>query len=379
MLNCGYTQEELERCFQPSIDDFARERHCSDAEMLTILADHYNGYRFSEHAVSVYNPFSILKAMGELQVKSYWFETGTPAFLIHVLKQQQYHIPDVEQFQVSHSVFTTFEIERLNAEALLFQTGYVTIKDVQQQIYTLDYPNQEVKTALSESLLFALTENALRGMSSQVLQLSRHLRDQNLEAFFTTITAVFASIPYDINAKRDEAYFHTLFYLMGPASGVDARSSVLTSRGRIDLTVVFPDIVYIIEFKCNQTAEKALQQIRKQGYAEKYQYGGRKPLLLGINFSPETRNIKEWKVSTQRPVSLNFLPIRMFSPLKLSSHVSSRTILVAVTNAEENLSNANVRVGVIFEIRNDFPRPKSSLVPNLLKCVNVLNVKYFPL
>ena len=112
------------------------------------------------------------------------------------------------------------------------------------------------------------------------------------------MTAIFASIPYDIESKRDEAYFHTLFYLMLSVSGIDAQSSVLTCKGRIDLAVSFPELVYIIEFKCNQSAETAIRQIQEQGYAEKYQRSGKKVILLGINFSSETRNVTEWQVSS---------------------------------------------------------------------------------
>ena len=111
-------------------------------------------------------------------------------------------------------------------------------------------------------------------------------------------TALFASIPYDIQVKRDEAYYHTLFYLMVSASGVDARSSMLTSKGRIDLAVLLPEHIYIIEFKCNQSAATAIQQIRNKGYAEKYQRSGKMVLLAGINFSTETRTITDWDVVT---------------------------------------------------------------------------------
>ena len=110
------------------------------------------------------------------------------------------------------------------------------------------------------------------------------------------MTAIFASIPYDIETKRDEGYFHTLFYVMISASGTDAHSSVLTSRGRIDLAVQFPERVYIIEFKCNQSAETALQQIQQRGYAERYRRGGKQIILMGINFSTEQRNVAGWKV-----------------------------------------------------------------------------------
>ena len=179
---------------------------------------------------------------------------------------------------------------------MLFQTGYLTIKEVDGEIYTLGYPNREVKTAFSKSLLFGTRGINKRKVSSHVLRLSRHLAAEDLEAFFETMRAIYASIPYDIGARGDEAYFHTIFYLAMAATGGDARSSVLTSRGRIDLLVAFADKVYVIEFKCNQSADAALRQIRERGYAERYAQAGRTVFLVGINFSTEERNIVEWKV-----------------------------------------------------------------------------------
>ena len=292
----GYTQEELETCFAGRIEQFAEEIGWSQDKVKTQLALQYDGYRFSERDVKVYNPFSILNAFSDRSFGNYWFRTGTLTFLVNLLKQEQYDLPTIEDLQVSHSIFTTFEIDRLNPEALLFQTGYLTIKDVDGRLYTLGYPNREVKTAFTESLLFSWTEDVEEEISSHVLRLSRYLRDEDLEAFFEAMMAIFASIPYDIETKRDESYFHTIFYLMISASGGDAQSSVLTCRGRIDLAVTFPDKIYIIEFKCNQSAEAGIKQIREQGYVEKYKQSGKKMILIGINFSTEKRNLEAWQV-----------------------------------------------------------------------------------
>jgi ATP-dependent exoDNAse (exonuclease V) beta subunit len=145
-------------------------------------------------------------------------------------------------------------------------------------------------------LLFAVIEGIQNEASSQVLQLARHLQRADLDAFFAAMTAIFAAIPYTLSAQQDEAYFHTIFYLMLSASGVDATSELLTSRGRIDLAVVFPDKVYVLEFKCNQNAAAGLAQIRTKGYAERYRGSGKKVILVGINFDPATRNVAEWQV-----------------------------------------------------------------------------------
>ncbi len=292
----GYTQEELETCFEAYIAAFAGHLDWTQGQVLAELAQQYNGYRFTEAELKVYNPCSILKALAVKKFAHFWFETATPTFLINLLFQDQYDVLELEQITVTRSIFTTFDLESLDPDALLFQTGYITIKDIQHSVYTLGYPNQEVKTAFSESLLWALTARAKRRISSSVSQLAGYLRREQLDAFFETLTAIFAAIPYDIEAKRDEAYFHTLFYLMLTASGADARSSVLTCKGRIDLAVFFPNLTYIIEFKCKQPPEAALRQIHDKGYAEPYRAEGRPIILLGIEFSPDQRNIAGWKM-----------------------------------------------------------------------------------
>ncbi len=294
----GYTQSEVSDYFDEYIQQLAKALECSPEQVLAELAQYYNGYRFSKSQVKVYNPFSVLAALDHRELRNYWFETGTPTFLVNLLKQQQYDLAALERRPVDQSIFTTFDLDALVPEALLFQTGYLTIADVQDDIYTLDYPNQEVKTSFTKSLLFS-TAGMDMVASSQVLKLSRYLADGNLEAFFEAMTAIFAAIPYDIQTKRDEGYYHTLFYLAISASGGPAQSSLLTARGRIDLAVTFPDKVYVIEFKCNQSAAAALAQIRERGYAERYRQSGKQVILLGINFSRKTRNVANWQ--TARP------------------------------------------------------------------------------
>ena len=292
----GYTQEELETCFGRHIRQLGAHLGWSEDQVLAKLAAHYNGYRFAEADLKVYNPCSILKALNVKRFDEFWFETATPTFLINLLRQTEFYLPDIEGVQVSKTIFSTFDIEQLEPTALLFQTGYATIKAVQGRLYTLAYPNEEVKRAFTESLLFALTREAKQDVNSNVLRLAEYLRREDFEAFFETMTAIFAAIPYDLESKRDEAYFHTLFYLVLSASGADARSSVLTCKGRIDLAVFFPHLTYIIEFKCNQSPEAALEQIRAHGYAEPYRAGGQPIILIGVEFSPEQRNIAGWKV-----------------------------------------------------------------------------------
>jgi len=170
----------------------------------------------------------------------------------------------------------------------------VTIKDVRGRLYTFGYPNQEVKTAFLE-VLFHSCAQGMRDSSRFVL-LAEYLQSEDISAFMETMTAIYASVPYHLETKRDEAYYHTLFYLMVCASGVNAQSEVPDCTGRIDLIMKFPDKIYIIEFKCNQSADAALEQIRDKGYDRQFKQTGKKIILMGINFDTEKRNISEWKI-----------------------------------------------------------------------------------
>ncbi len=289
----GYTREELESYFMPYIRQLARKAGTSEAQVMQALASYYNGYRFSKRDVRVYNPFSVLTALKRKKIANYWFKTGTPTFLINLLHEADWYLPDIENMQATEGLFSVYDIEHLQIEALLFQTGYVTIKEIRGNLYNFGYPNQEVKTAFLENLFRSYTPN-VRG-SSRFAMLSDYLQINDLNNFIETVKAIYASIPYTLEIQRDEAYFHTLFYLMVSASGVKTQSEVLTCKGRIDLLMEFDDKVFIIEFKCNQSADKALQQIKGKRYADPYRQTGKKIVLMGINFNTEEHNIIEWQ------------------------------------------------------------------------------------
>jgi len=290
----GYTQDEMETYFKPFVKRLAKKTGTSEEHTMSKLARHYDGYRFSERDIRVYNPFSVLSALKKNNFKNYWFETGTPSFLVNLLNENDWYLPKIEDMQATEAVFSIYELENLKPEALLFQTGYVTIKDVTERLYTFGYPNQEVKTSFLEMLFQSYTPGLKDG--SRFTLLAGYLHREKFDLFFETISAIFASVPYTLETKRDEAYFHTLFYFMVSASGVDALSEILTCDGRIDLVMEFTDKIYIIEFKCNQSAEAGIKQIREKSYDEKFKQSGKKIILMGINFDTEKRNVTEWKV-----------------------------------------------------------------------------------
>jgi len=293
----GYTREELEIYFPPYMKMMSEKLGIPEADIAEKLVLHYNGYRFSKKNVRVYNPFSVLSAFKQNDFKNYWFETGTPTFLVNLLKERNYPLAKISNLQLDEQIFSVYDLDNLKPEALLFQTGYITITDVDTEnlLYSFDYPNQEVKVSFLKNLLYALVPGNGNDQSLY-LKLYGYLRQENLAAFFETLIAIFASIPYALESKRDEAYFHTIFYLMVSASGVNARSEVMSCKGRVDLLIEFPDKIYIIEFKCNQSAQAGIQQILDKGYAIPCKQSGKKLILMGIDFDSEKRNISEWKI-----------------------------------------------------------------------------------
>jgi hypothetical protein len=292
----GYTQEELENYFSKRIEEFARRRQTAPEEILQLLRNWYNGHRFTKAELLVYNPFSILNAVSEYDFKNYWFETGTPSFLVNLIKERDYPIPNIENLQVREATFSTFDLDNLKLEALLFQTGYTTIQGFDGLTYRLGYPNQEVKNSFLSYLYDNLVKIADTNLKEQFIRLHQYLAQDDIEQFMQTTNAILSAIPYPQIEGRDEGFYHTVFYLMLSASGVLVHTEPLTSHGRIDMAVEFKDRVFILELKCNQSAAAAIRQIHDKRYYDKYAQSGRKIYLLGINFSTKERAIVDWQM-----------------------------------------------------------------------------------
>ncbi len=294
----GYTQEELEKYFSDRIAEFARRQQSTTTDMLRKLREWYNGYRFTKAEVQVYNPFSIVNALAEYDFKTFWFETGTPSFLVSLIKERDYSVAQIEDLEVPEAAFSTYDLEKLSLEALLFQTGYITLHDYALELYRLGYPNQEVKSSFSAYLYDSLLDGVDTVLKAQFKRLHQYLMKEDLAQFIETTNAILSAIPYTQHQQQGEAFYHTIFYLMVAASGVLVQTEALSSHGRMDIAVEFDDKVYVIELKCNQPAEQALAQIRAKKYHEKYAQSGRKVFLVGIDFDTQQRAITEWKMES---------------------------------------------------------------------------------
>ncbi len=290
----GITEDEVDKYFKGYIEDCADEYGISYEEMREKLREYYNGYRFSEKNLKVYNPYSLINFFNEKKFKNYWFESGTPTFLVNLIKEKNYYIPEAENLQVLEDIFSSYEIEDLDIRALLFQTGYLTIKNYnfKRNIYILSYPNREVKYSFLRYLFKNLTEKRL---DNRYIKIGEYLDNGNVEKLIEVIKSIFAGIPYIEGAQLNEANFHTLFYLMIGAGGYPADMEVLTSEGRIDLKVKTEGKIFIMEFKCNQNADKAIEQIKEKKYFEPFLCQNKEIILIGINFDTDKRNISEYR------------------------------------------------------------------------------------
>jgi len=298
----GYTQAELEHYFADRIDRLAATYAMPRAEMLALIARWYNGYSW-DGVNKVYVPFSTMVFLEQQTFANHWFSTGTPTFLIKLLRQKQIPPYELEAFIADTKLLESADVNAINVHSLLFQTGYLTIKDhwlgPTGQEYELGYPNYEVAQAFQHYLLADYLDPAASQLSATLLaRLQKTLRSQNVEGFVTVIRSVFAGIPHTLFLPQ-EAYYHSIVYLLLKLLGFTIHAEPLTNLGRIDAVLEMPEVVYILEFKMQRgpaNAQTALQQIRDKQYALPYQGGGKPILLLGLAFDSESRNLVDWQM-----------------------------------------------------------------------------------
>ncbi|MCD6395991.1 MAG: AAA family ATPase [Spirochaetaceae bacterium] len=288
---CGYNQQELENIFSDRLKNFDKEK----------VKKWYNGYSFT--GKSVYNPFDILFLFEKKEFDNYWFETGTPTFLIKLISKNNYFIPNMEDFELSKNTAGNFDIDNIELETLLFQTGYLTIKEKKQKgsriIYKLGFPNLEVKMSLTDTILKFLSN---RNIVKEQNNLYDAMFDADLNKLKDIFHSFFASIPSDWYRKNTianyEGYYSSIFYCYMTALGLDVIPEDVTNQGRIDLTAKIEDKIYIMEFKVIEMVKDgntAFNQIKEKNYHEKYLAEGKDIYILGVEFSKETRNITGYK------------------------------------------------------------------------------------
>ena len=292
----GYTHEEVQANFPESLKALGGKLGLDAVATFAKLVKWYDGYRFEENAVPVFNPVSIGKCLSSQKFDPYWFETGTPSFLLRLMEQDPVLLDDIE---VSQTAFSVYEPDKPALMSLLYQTGYLTIKEARQEgeerVYRLGCPNYEVRKAFNESLSVAFSHLDTFDHASLLNQMLSALRSDDVNDMLDALSCFFANIPANITVKR-EKYYQTLFYAVFVLIGARTFAECWTNRGRVDAVVETPCGIYVFEFKLGDTAAAALAQIKEKGYHEKYLRRGRKVTLVGAAFDAEMRNLSDRQI-----------------------------------------------------------------------------------
>ena len=297
---CGISEEELTTQLRPDIELMAQRNGTDYDGMFAKLKARYDGYHFSREMKDMYNPFSLVNAFVSGEVTDYWFDRGTSGALINMLAQ----MPPVDTTAIEDDYFeaTMFDLPFVNFDdpiPILYQSGYLTIKDYEREFgqFRLGIPNQEVRQGFAQCLYQHVTAAWGVGQRNGLFRAyAKFQRDNNLAPFVESFKAFFASIPYQWEKdNRNEHYYHALLYTLLTSFGADVRAEEPTAKGQTDLTLLMPRGIYVMEIKYDHTAQEALDQISRKGYAEKYALDGRPVTKVGISFSSEERNITDWK------------------------------------------------------------------------------------
>ena len=289
----GLTQKELTHNFEQHLQESEQRLKMSRNQLLAAVKEWYNGYSW-DGEVFVYNPFSLLNFFQKSAFHNFWFSTGTPTFLVNLLKERNLY--NLGKTEVGQATFDSFDIENIESYSLLFQTGYLTIKSVEPfGLYVIDYPNREVKDSMLQYLVAGFSHGAYSQSTPIVLKLRKAFLANDYDKIIRIINSLFKSIPSHIFIKDKEAYYHSVVFLVFQYLGQFIEAEVNTSDGRIDAVVQTATHIYILEFKLDESADAAIQQIQTKGYADKYKNEDKEIVGLGINFSSVSKSVADWK------------------------------------------------------------------------------------
>ena len=303
---CGITEEELTTTLAPDIALLAEAYECTLEEMHQKLKERYDGYMFSEKSPEVYNPFSLFKAFDTQKVSYYWFDSGTPTFLIRQMQKFHTDITSLDNMEADASSFDQPTENMPDALPLLYQSGYLTIKGYEREseTYTLAIPNQEVLVGFAKGLLPAYTGlNTADVRSGFALKFWRALKGDDLDLALREMQAFLAGLPYVEGFKKKleevavvEGFYEYTFYLIFNMLNLFVRTQVKCRGGGADMVVYMPHATYVFELKMHESAQKALEQINEKGYALPYHTEGRRVVKVGLHFDLDSRTLDEWVV-----------------------------------------------------------------------------------
>jgi hypothetical protein len=295
---CGITKNELLQFFTPELKMLAEKQNMSFDEAVDKMTQQYDGYHFALQTEGLFNPFSVLNTLKFGNFRSYWFQTGTPTYLVSLLKESDYDLRLLmDGVQLQPSDFAEYRADINNPVPMIYQSGYLTITDYDKKynMYTLGFPNEEVRYGFLYFLMPYYTAITNGTGSFQITKFCKELEAGDTEDFMERLKVFFADIPYELNNKN-EKHYQAIFYVVFTLMGQYIQAEVRSSKGRADAVVKTKDYIYVFEFKLNDTAEEAIKQIDNKGHLIPYQLDGRKLVKVGVEFSKEERNINRFLI-----------------------------------------------------------------------------------
>jgi hypothetical protein len=292
---CGITDEELDTVFAPYIERLASVMNQSYGQVREVLRVNYDGYHFCEDSVGIYNPFSILCTFQSNKFNNYWFETGTPSYLVYLLKKYHCKLEDMASPQVSEKVLNGIQSQSSDPIPVIYQSGYLTIVGYNPvyKLYQLGIPNKEVEDGFYNYLLPNYANVSESQTEFYIANFVEDVKAGRVDDFFRRLSSLFADTPYEL-VKDLENHYQNVLFIVAKLMGFYVNAEYHTSQGRIDLVIQTAERVYVMEFKLDGTAEEALAQIDDKGYARPFAADSRKLIKVGVNFSATTRNIDRW-------------------------------------------------------------------------------------
>ena len=292
---CGITEQELRDNFAPYVSRMSDELDLTPEEVLAEMARMYDGYHFVPNCPGLYNPFSVLNALDAQAFGSYWFATGTPTYLVKLLRLHDYNLQSLSDEYVTEDILNSIDVASTNPVPVIYQSGYLTIKDYDPEFrtYRLGFPNEEVEDGFFRFLLPFYTSVDRVEAPFHIRKFVEEIRAGQPEAFLNRLKSFFADTPYEL-VKNLENHYQNVLYILCKLLGLYVRAEYRTSAGRIDMVLQTRDYTYVLEFKLDGTAEEALRQIQDKSYALPFETGATRVFRIGLNFSSETRNIEKW-------------------------------------------------------------------------------------
>ena len=300
---CGITEKEIHTNFEDELHELADAQKMSYEDVCRELKACYDGYHFVENSIGIYNPFSLLNTFLKMKFGSYWFETGTPSYLVELLKRHNYDLYRMAHEETNADILNSIDSESTNPIPVIYQSGYLTIKgyDPRFGMYRLGFPNREVEEGFLKYLMPFYANADKVDSPFQIQKFVNEVETGQVDAFFRRLSSLMADTPYEL--VRDlELHYQNILFIVFKLVGFYVKAEYHTSEGRVDLVLQTDKYTYVMEFKFDSTAEEALRQINEKHYARPFEADTTRTLYkIGVNFSSKTRNIEKWLVETVDP------------------------------------------------------------------------------